>query len=405
MSEKDKNLMTFDSIRRTDEAGIDWITNLGNPMGEFWSARELMEILQYAKWDNFHRVIKQAMISCKISQQEVSDHFIEVWKESDVPVVKKSLLPDVGKQGTKYRKQKMLDYRLTRYACYLTVMNGDPRKEIIALGQTYFAVKTRQQELNELYAILSEDERRLFLRGAIERIGGTIPEDLPTPEKSIPQLQRGHIMNLKKYITATAEAREYLTNVDPILGAVIEKHGIIDYELCTDYFDALLSNIVGQQLSGKAADTIYNRFLRLIDGELTAKKMLEIDDEKLRKAGLSCNKSAYIKNLAKAVADGSLMLNRFDGMTDSVVVTQLTAIKGIGEWTAEMFLIFSLGRLDVFSKGDGGLARAINILYGEGRELSAQERLAITEAWKPYRSIASLYLWRSLDNGQYGSKR
>jgi DNA-damage-inducible protein D len=169
MSEKDKNQKTFDSIKRTDEDGMDWLSETPKPMGEFWYARELMEVLQYAKWDNFHRVIKQAMISYKISQQEVSSNFIEIKKYIDVPVVSKTLLPDVGKQGAKHRKQEMIDYRLSRYACYLIVMNGDPRKEVIALGQTYFAVKTRQQELNELYAILNEDERRLFLRGDIRQ--------------------------------------------------------------------------------------------------------------------------------------------------------------------------------------------------------------------------------------------
>jgi len=203
---------------------------------------------------------------------------------------------------------------------------------------------------------------------------------------------------LNNRITATAEAREYLTKADPVFGAIIEKYGVIDYELRTDYFDALLSNIVGQQLSGKAADTIYNRFLALIDGELMPEKVLAADDEKLRGAGLSRNKAAYIKNIARAVAEGSLTLDKFGDMTDATIIAQLTAIKGIGEWTAEMFLIFSLGRLDVFSKGDGGLARAINNLYGNGTELSAKERSTITEVWKPYRSIASLYLWASLDN-------
>jgi DNA-3-methyladenine glycosylase II len=118
----------------------------------------------------------------------------------------------------------------------------------------------------------------------------------------------------------------------------------------------------------------------------------------MRKCGLSYNKIAYINNICTAVAEGNLTLDKFDEMSDEAIVKQLTAIKGIGEWTAEMFLIFSLGRLDVFSKGDGGLARAINNLYGNGTDLKPKDRLAITEHWKPYRSIASLYLWRSLDN-------
>ena len=133
----------FDDIKHTDEYGH-----------EYWLARELQGVLQYAKWENFHKVIKTAQIACKISQQEVSDHFPDVRKTIDMP-----------KGATK----TVIDYRLTRYACYLIVMNGDPRKEVIALGQTYFAVKTRQQELSELYDRLSEDEKRLFIRGDIKQ--------------------------------------------------------------------------------------------------------------------------------------------------------------------------------------------------------------------------------------------
>ena len=133
----------FDDIKHTDEYG-----------NEFWFARELQGILQYAKWENFHKVIKTAQIACKISQQSVSDHF---------PEVRKMIIVAKGAQ------RNVVDYRLTRYACYLIVMNGDPHKEVIALGQTYFAVKTRQQELAELYDRLSEDEKRLFIRGDIKQ--------------------------------------------------------------------------------------------------------------------------------------------------------------------------------------------------------------------------------------------
>ncbi|MBD5131765.1 MAG: DNA damage-inducible protein D [Clostridiales bacterium] len=133
----------FDDIKHTDEYG-----------NEFWLARELQEVLQYAKWENFHKVIKTAQIACKISQQSVADCF---------PEVKKSITSGKG------RISSIIDYKLNRYACYLIVMNGDPRKEVIALGQTYFAVKTRQQELAELYDRLSEDEKRLFIRGDIKQ--------------------------------------------------------------------------------------------------------------------------------------------------------------------------------------------------------------------------------------------
>lgn len=133
----------FDGIKHIDEYGH-----------EFWLARELQEILQYAQWRNFQKVISTAQIACKISQQSVADHFAEVSK-----------MVDIGSGA----KRSQIDYYLTRYACYLIVMNGDPRKEVIALGQTYFAVKTRQQELADLYDKLSEDEKRLFIRGDIKQ--------------------------------------------------------------------------------------------------------------------------------------------------------------------------------------------------------------------------------------------
>ena len=133
----------FDDIKHIDEDGY-----------EFWYARELQVILQYAKWENFHKVIKSAQISCKVSQQDVAYHFPEVRK-----------MVEIGSGA----KRNQLDYKLSRYACYLIVMNGDPRKEVIALGQTYFAVKTREQELSELYGQLSEEEKRLFVRGDIKQ--------------------------------------------------------------------------------------------------------------------------------------------------------------------------------------------------------------------------------------------
>ena len=133
----------FEDIRHIDENG-----------NEFWYARELQTVLHYTKWENFHKVIKTSQVACKISQQDVSYHFPEVGKMIEL---------------AKGAKRKVTDYKLTRYACYLIVMNGDPRKEVIAWGQTYFAVKTRQQELSELYNQLTEDEKRLFIRGDIKQ--------------------------------------------------------------------------------------------------------------------------------------------------------------------------------------------------------------------------------------------
>lgn len=144
----DKELSTqqkqlFEDVKHLDEDG-----------NEYWLARELQTVLEYKEWRNFQKVISTAQIACKISQQEVSHHFVDLNKTIKLP---------------KGATRKVLDYKLSRYACYLIVMNGDPRKEVIALGQTYFAVKTRQQELEELYDQLSEDEKRLFIRGDIKQ--------------------------------------------------------------------------------------------------------------------------------------------------------------------------------------------------------------------------------------------
>lgn len=150
----------FDDIKHTDEYGH-----------EYWLARELQAVLQYAKWENFHKVIEAAKIACKISKQEISDHFVDVKKMVEMPTkTRKEQLQNFGFPEVRKTKMKAIqDYHLTRYACYLIVMNGDPRKEVIALGQTYFAVKTRQQELAELYDRLTDDEKRLFIRGDIKQ--------------------------------------------------------------------------------------------------------------------------------------------------------------------------------------------------------------------------------------------
>lgn len=137
------NDSTFEQIKHLDEEN-----------NEYWLARELQTTLQYAKWVNFNKVIETAKIACKISGHLVSDHFAEVGKMIIL---------------AKGAKRKVLDYKLTRYACYLIVMNGDPRKEVIALGQTYFAVKTRQQEFQDLFNQLTENEKRLFIRGDIKQ--------------------------------------------------------------------------------------------------------------------------------------------------------------------------------------------------------------------------------------------
>lgn len=159
----------FEDIKRIDENG-----------GEYWLARELQEVLQYAEWRNFCRAIDQAKISCKISQHKVADHFIDTTKTILMPVGKPKKDSSIGNvdvnNSDKTKPKEIKDYILSRYACYLIVMNGDPRKEVIANGQTYFAVKTRQQEYQEIYQNLSEDERRIFLRGDIKQKNNLLAE-------------------------------------------------------------------------------------------------------------------------------------------------------------------------------------------------------------------------------------
>ena len=179
---------------------------------------------------------------------------------------------------------------------------------------------------------------------------------------------------------------------------LIEKYGELTLTESKDYFADLARSIVGQQLSGKAASTIWKRVETLLNGEITTDKFLLVPDELMRQAGVSANKTRYIKNIAQAVFDKSLDLENIRSYDNEEIIRQLTKIKGVGQWTAEMFLIFSLAREDVFSFGDGGLNSAINKLYGGGTVLTKDEIKTITEKWKPYRSIACLYLWRSLDN-------
>jgi|AGTN01.1.fsa_nt_gi 3-methyladenine DNA glycosylase/8-oxoguanine DNA glycosylase len=181
---------------------------------------------------------------------------------------------------------------------------------------------------------------------------------------------------------------------DAVMKKLIEKYGPLELEPEGETFSFLASAIAGQQLSGKVADVIWKRVLKLA-GEITPEILLSLKDGDLRAAGLSFSKISYIKNLASAVIEGRVRIDKFEELPDEEIIKELTSVKGIGPWTAEMFLIFSLCREDVFSAGDGGLARAIDILYG--KEHAKKERLKLSESWKPYRSYASLYLWKSLE--------
>ena len=202
----------------------------------------------------------------------------------------------------------------------------------------------------------------------------------------------------------TDEGLEHLRGADETMRALIDEHGPLDMEQRrrgrpTDPYGALLRSIVGQQLSTKAARSIYNRLTELFDGRApTPRELLDADPERVRAAGLSRPKVAYLRSLAEHVLSGELELERLPDLSDEEVTAEVTAVKGLGQWTADMFLIFHLGRPDVLPVGDLGVRRAVERLYGLETLPSAEELERLGERWRPYRSLASLYLWRSLDN-------
>ena len=171
------------------------------------------------------------------------------------------------------------------------------------------------------------------------------------------------------------------------------------------HFFSLMRAIVYQQLSGKAASTIFDRFLKLFPNEdPTPDRLLALTDEQLRSVGLSRQKSAYLRDLAAKVHSGALPLEDVDTMSDAAIIEYLVQVKGIGRWTAQMFLMFKLGRADVLPDLDLGIQNAIKRAYRK-RKCSPKDVLRIGSKWSPYSSIACWYLWRSLDNGggQLGS--
>jgi len=201
-------------------------------------------------------------------------------------------------------------------------------------------------------------------------------------------------------------ARERLAASDPTMAALIERLGPIDVETRlrrrreerpADAYGALLRAIVGQQLSTKAARTIYGRVLELFGGRTPApERLLEAEETDLRAAGLSGRKVEYLRDLAAHVLCGELELDRLGALPDEEVVAEIVAVRGLGAWTAEMFLLFHLERPDVLSGGDLGIRKAVRVEYGL-EEMPAPARvLEIGEPWRPHRSLASLYLWESL---------
>jgi DNA-3-methyladenine glycosylase II len=204
----------------------------------------------------------------------------------------------------------------------------------------------------------------------------------------------------------SAKALKHLAAADPTMAALIERVGKIDLatrlrrrkeERPADAYGALLRAIVGQQLSTKAARTIYLRVLDLFDGTTPSpEQLLEAREQDLRACGLSGRKTEYVRDLATHVLDGELELDRLDELGDEEVIEEIVAVRGLGRWTAEMFLLFHLERPDVLSGGDLGIRKAVQVEYGLKEMPAPTQVIEIGELWRPYRSLASLYLWESL---------
>ena len=197
-----------------------------------------------------------------------------------------------------------------------------------------------------------------------------------------------------------SRARRLLLRRDPVLAALIKKHGACGLASAqrADHFSALVRAITGQQLSTKAASTIYARLAALMPGGVTPAALSSLTDEEMRAVGMSRQKIAYFRDLCEKASNGVTPLDALDAMTDDEVIAALTKVKGIGRWSAEMFLMFRLHRPDVLPVDDLGIVNAVKNVYGLRKRPTADRIRKIGEAWRPYRSVASWYLWRSLDN-------
>ena len=193
------------------------------------------------------------------------------------------------------------------------------------------------------------------------------------------------------------KAVNHLKKSDPVLRAIIERVGPCRMEYGVPEFCSLAEAIVYQQLNGKAAVTIFNRFAALAGEPLTPEGILKLSDAQLRSVGLSKQKSAYLKDLAAKTAAGLLDFTRLPDLTDEEVIQHLTQVKGIGVWTAHMFLMFSLRRPNVLPTGDYGVQVAMRKHYKKRKLPKPKDMEKIAKAWAPYRSVACWYMWRSLD--------
>lgn len=183
---------------------------------------------------------------------------------------------------------------------------------------------------------------------------------------------------------------------DPVMAGIIDSVGEFNLKKRNHHFAVLVESIISQQLATRAADAIFQRFRSLYPKFPDASSILATKDSRLRSAGLSSMKAGYLKDLARKVEDGTLRLRSLSKMTDEEVVAHLTQVRGIGRWTAEMFLIFSLNRQDVLPVHDLGLQKGVQRAFGLEKLPKPREVEELCTRWRPYRSIATWYLWKSL---------
>jgi DNA-3-methyladenine glycosylase II len=193
------------------------------------------------------------------------------------------------------------------------------------------------------------------------------------------------------------EAIHHLRRSDPILSAIIERVGEYRIQFREPNFESLAKAIVYQQLSGKVAAVIYGRLEAAVRGRVTSEEVLKLRPDRMRRLGLSKQKTAYIRDLARHARDGRILFEELPALSDGEVITRLTQVKGIGVWTAHMFLIFALRRHDVLPTGDLGVRSAIRKAYELEELPTPAEMEAMASRWRPYCSVASWYLWRSLE--------
>jgi DNA-3-methyladenine glycosylase II len=198
-----------------------------------------------------------------------------------------------------------------------------------------------------------------------------------------------------------AAAVEHLTKHDPVLAPVIAERGICTIRPHTDYYQELVDSIISQQLSVRAAAAIEGRFRDMFGGHFPSpKEILTKTPDQLRTIGFSYAKAKYVQDLAQKILDDEVHFDRLDAMTNEEVVAELTAVKGVGEWTAHMFLMFCMGRSDVLPVGDLGIKNGMRALYGLKDAPSPEQmrEISVKSSWHPYESIASWYVWASLNN-------